>query len=77
MLTKAPKYIKEPDSLQCGQAVLAMLTDKTVDEIIKLTSVTKETKLRDMFFFLLSVISCFLVKESRSFPKPSFRRSHC
>ena len=34
-LTKKPKYIKEPTSLQCGQAVLAMLSDNTVDDIIK------------------------------------------
>lgn len=52
MLTEDPKYIKEPDNLQCGQAVLAMLSGKTVDEIIEMTGVTKETKLKDMFFCL-------------------------
>ena len=29
------RYIHEPTDLQCGQAVLAMALDKTVDEIIK------------------------------------------
>ena len=29
-------YIHEPTPLQCGQAVLAMLTGKTVDEIVEL-----------------------------------------
>ena len=52
MLTKKPKYINEPNDLQCGQAVLAMLSDKTVEEIINITNVTRETKLKDMFFCL-------------------------
>ena len=69
MLTKTPKYIKEPDSLQCGQAVLAMLTDKTVDEIIKLTSVTKETKLRDMFFCLEACDIVFSRERKQVFSK--------
>ena len=41
-------HIFEPDPLQCGQAVLAMLTGKSVDEIIKLCGTEKETKLADM-----------------------------
>ena len=49
MLTETPKYIKEPDPLQCGQAVLAMLCDKTVDEIIELVQTERETTLKDMF----------------------------
>ena len=47
-LTNNPTHIFEPDPLQCGQAVLAMLTDKTVDEIIELCGTEKETTLRDM-----------------------------
>lgn len=58
-LTKLPKYIKEPDPLQCGQAVLAMLSDKTVEEIIALVGTKRETKLSDMFAALDSCgISC-------------------
>ena len=47
--TKIIKYIKEPDSLQCGQAVLAMLTGKSVEEIIDVVGTERETKLKDMF----------------------------
>ncbi len=51
-LTKNPKYIKEPTNLQCGQAVLAMLSDKTVDEIIAIAGTERETTLKQMFFTL-------------------------
>ena len=47
-LTEKPTHIFEPDPLQCGQAVLAMLTDKTVNEIIALCKTEKETTLADM-----------------------------
>ncbi len=47
-LTNKPKYIKEPTDLQCGQAVLAMLTDKTVEEIIKECGTDRETTLSQM-----------------------------
>lgn len=47
-LTNKPKYIKEPTDLQCGQAVLAMLTDKTVEEIINECKTDRETTLAQM-----------------------------
>ena len=47
-LTKKPQYIREPTDLQCGQAVLAMLGDKTVDEIIELVGTDRETTLKQM-----------------------------
>ena len=47
-MTTLPTHIFEPHPLQCGQAVLAMLTDKTVDEIISLCGTHKETTLKDM-----------------------------
>ena len=47
-----PIYIKEPTSVQCGQAVLAMLTGKTVDEIIALLNNERETTLKEMFYTL-------------------------
>ncbi len=47
-LTNKPKYIKEPTNLQCGQAVLAMLTDKSVDEIIAECGTDRETTLAQM-----------------------------
>ncbi len=51
-LTKKPVYIHEPTDLQCGQAVLAMLSDKTVPEIIELVSTDRETTLNQMFYAL-------------------------
>lgn len=47
-LTKKPSYIKEPTDLQCGQAVLAMLTGKTVEQIIKECGTDRETTLKQM-----------------------------
>jgi len=51
-LTKKPVHIFEPTPLQCGQAVLAMLTDMSVSEIIDMVGTEKETTLKQMFFVL-------------------------
>jgi hypothetical protein len=51
-LTQNPKHIYEPTPLQCGQAVLAMLTDSTVDEIIALVGTDRETTLKQMLYAL-------------------------
>ena len=51
-LTKKPIYIKEPTDLQCGQAVLAMLTDTTVEQVINKCGTDRETTLKQMFTFL-------------------------
>lgn len=48
-LCKKTEYIKEPTPLQCGQAVLAMLSGESVDKIIELTGTERETALKDMF----------------------------
>lgn len=42
------KYIHEPTDLQCGQAVLAMVLNKTVDEIVIFLNNERETTLREM-----------------------------
>ncbi len=42
------KYIHEPTDLQCGQAVLAMILDKEVEEINQLLDNDKETCLKEM-----------------------------
>lgn len=47
-LTKKPTYIKEPTSLQCGQAVLAMLTELSVETIITQCGTERETALAQM-----------------------------
>jgi hypothetical protein len=46
------KYVKEPTDLQCGQAVLSMLTGKDVSEIVELLNNDRETTLKEMFFTL-------------------------
>lgn len=51
-LTKSIKFIHEPTDLQCGQAVLAMLSDKSVDEIIDIVKTDRETDLNQMLFCL-------------------------
>ena len=51
-LTKKPNYIKEPTDLQCGQAVLAMLSDKSVEDIIAIVGTERETTLKQMFLAL-------------------------
>lgn len=47
-LSKNPIFIYEPTPLQCGQAVLAMLCDKSVAEIIEICKTERETTLKDM-----------------------------
>lgn len=51
-IAKKIKYIKEPTDLQCGQAVIAMLSGRSVEEIITLTGTDRETNLKQMFFAL-------------------------
>lgn len=46
------KHIFEPTPLQCGQAVLAMVTGKSVGEIVTFLNNEKETALKEMFFCL-------------------------
>ena len=40
------EYIHEPTDLQCGQAVLAMVLGKTVEEIVTFLQNDRETTLR-------------------------------
>lgn len=42
------RYIHEPTDLQCGQAVLAMVLGKTVDEIVEYLDNERETTLKEM-----------------------------
>ena len=42
------KYIHEPTDLQCGQAVLAMVLGRTVEEIVRCLDNDKETTLKQM-----------------------------
>lgn len=47
-LVNVPKHIFEPNSLACGQAVLAMLSGIDVNEIFDLVGTDRETTLSDM-----------------------------
>ena len=51
-LNKNITHIYEPTPLQCGQAVLAMLTGKSVTEIVSLLNNARETTLKEMFHTL-------------------------
>ncbi len=73
-LTTNPVHIFEPDPLQCGQAVLAMLSDKSVSEIITLCGTERETTLSDMkrVLKLLNINLCpnrVPVKEKHELPR--------
>lgn len=45
-------YIHEPDDLQCGQAVLAMITGINVEEVADELQNHRETNLKEMKSFL-------------------------
>ena len=61
-ITKEITYIKEPTDLQCGQAVLAMLSGSSVEEIISITGTDRETDLKQM----LSALDFYQIKYNRS-----------
>ena len=48
------QYIREPSNLQCGQAVLAMVTGLTAEQVAEELSNDRETNLREMKEFLRS-----------------------
>ena len=64
------KYIHEPTDLQCGQAVLAMLTGVSTAEICRLLNNEKETTLKEM----LAVFDDFNIKYSKE-RKEVFKKS--
>ena len=47
-LVLKPKHIFEPTPLQCGQAVLSMLSGVSVEDVIKIVKTDRETTLKDM-----------------------------
>lgn len=47
-LAKKLTHIYEPTPLQCGQAVLSMLSGEPVDRIIEIVKTERETTLADM-----------------------------
>ena len=51
-MTDPIQYIREPTDLQCGQAVLAMITGLTVERVVRKLCNDRETNLREMKGFL-------------------------
>ncbi len=47
-IVRNPEHIFEPTELQCGQAVLAMLSGESVQVIVDMLSNNRETTLKDM-----------------------------
>ena len=45
-------YVREPTDLQCGQAVLAMLSGDSVENVAALLNNQRETTRNDMFYAL-------------------------
>lgn len=84
-LVSKPLHIFEPTSLQCGQAVLAMLSGSTVEDIIKIVKTERETTLKDMKNALKELKICFNperkeVKEKNELPPIamlSLETPHC
>lgn len=52
MLVSEVKHIFEPTSLECGQAVLSMLTNESIDTVRKTVGTNRETTLKQMFYAL-------------------------
>ena len=68
-LVTEPLHIFEPTWLQCGQAVLSMLSGKTVDEIIKIFSTDRETTLKQMKQALNALEIKFSNEKKQAFTK--------
>lgn len=62
-------HIFEPTPLQCGQAVLAMIGGKTVDEIITLCKTERETTLAQMKSVLTDLGFDFSSDRKQAFAK--------
>ena len=57
-------YIHEPTDLQCGQAVLAMITGKTAEEVCRELENDRETTLKEMKTYLRN--NGFLMSDVRN-----------
>ena len=53
-MAKEINYIHEPDDLQCGQAVLAMVTGVSVGQVAEELNNYRETNLKEMKSYLSS-----------------------
>ena len=52
-LVEKPIYVHEPTDLQCGQAVLSMLTGESVQNVISVVGTDRETTKKQMFDALI------------------------
>ena len=57
------RYIHEPTDLQCGQAVLAMITGREVSEVVSELNNDRETDLKEMKSYLRA--AGFLISDER------------
>ena len=76
-LNKDIVHLYEPTPLQCGQAVLAMLTGKSVSEIANFLNNERETTLKEMLYVLEQTgINCsknrVAVSNKKDLPKVCF-----
>ena len=62
-------YIHEPTDLQCGQAVLAMLSGVTVEEIINIVGTDRETNLKQMLSALDTLEIRYIAERKQAFAK--------
>ena len=63
-LTNKVNHIFEPNSLACGQAVISMLADRDVNEVINLVKTDREIDLKTMISALKQYdINCNRVKK--------------
>ena len=75
-LVETVKYVHEPTDLQCGQAVLAMLSGLSVEEIIEMVKTDRETNLRQMLS-ALDTLNIGYVTERRQVDKKEELPSVC
>ena len=67
-------YIHEPTDLQCGQAVLAMITGTGADDVCRELDNYRETKLSEMKSYLLSHNIVFDSRRNEAFTKDELPR---
>ena len=68
-LVDKPSYVHEPTPLQCGQAVLSMLSGESVENVIKTVKTDRETTLKDM----LSALDFYGISYSRERRQVKFK----
>ena len=63
------RYVHEPTDLQCGQAVLAMLTGRSTEEICRFLDNDRETTLKEMRQVLADTGIGYALQRKQAFTK--------